>query len=668
MGRNGVLWLATEDGLESYDIEKNIFSHHYLHSESKVVNKRKNVRKVMEDSEGSIFAGTNTGLYVYDPLSGKSEHFQANIEDSSALGHNAIIEIFEDSHKRIWLGSFGGGLISFDKENKSFKSYTSLDGFPDNSVKSIEEDEKGNLWMGTNKGIVRFSPLTEQVVNFGKSYGLQGNVFNIDVSFKCNDGRLIFGGPGGFNVFKPGELDIKKNELNVIITDLKLFDESVSVFDEADILTKDISLVSSLRLLYQQSKHFSVSFSALQFSNPDQVQYAYMLEGFDDKWNFIGKEHYVSFTNLKPNRYVLKVMVSDNGQWNNAIKELEIFIPPPLYMKTWFKLGAVSLIVLLIISFYYYKRYEFRRRQILLEKLVDEQNKEISAQNEELLAINEELVSQNDEVFKQKDFITNQNTQLTKVQDELKMANLTLEEKIKIRTKELEESNKTLNKAVKELDSFVYSASHDLSAPLKSILGLVNIAKLEDKDKNLQVHLNYIEDSILKQENVIKNLIQYSRNARLTIKPEPINLFDLVNQVILELRYIRGSEDIKMINNLAEGETILTDGQRMKMVVNNLLSNGIKYKDIDKNDSFVKIAFKQNDNSWQLIVEDNGQGIEEDQQEKVFNMFYRATEKSEGSGLGLFIVREAVERLEGKISVKSALGQGSIFELDFPNL
>ena len=84
----------------------------------------------MEDSEGSIFAGTNTGLYVYDPLSGKSEHFQANIEDSSALGHNAIIEIFEDSHKRIWLGSFGGGLISFDKENKSFKSYTSLDGFP----------------------------------------------------------------------------------------------------------------------------------------------------------------------------------------------------------------------------------------------------------------------------------------------------------------------------------------------------------------------------------------------------------------------------------------------------------------------------------------------------------------------------------------------------------
>ena len=667
-GKNGIIWMASENGLLSYEVEKNVFSFHTVRDEDKVQTFRKNVRSVFQDSKGNIYAGTNSGLYIYNPITGKTNHFQADLNDSNALGHNTIIEIFEDSRNRIWLGSFGGGLISFDKEQQTFKNYTVRTGFPDNSVKSIEEDEDSVLWIGTNNGIVKFSPDAEQIVTFGKAYGLQSNVFNINASLRCNDGRMIFGGPNGFNIFYPKELESEGNPLEVVFTDLKIFDKSIGVNDEFNILSKNISLVQSLRILYHQSKHFSISFSALNFSNPHQVEYAYMLKGFEDNWHFIGTEHYVSFTNLKPDTYVLKVMASDNGQWKNVVKELEISIPPPLYMKTWFKLVGVSLIVLLIISFYYYKRYEFRRRQILLEKLVDEQNKEISTQNEELLAINEELVSQNDEVVMQRDFIDSQNTQLTKVQDELKMANLTLEEKIKIRTKELEESNKTLNKAVKELDSFVYSASHDLSAPLKSILGLVNIAKLEDKDKNLQVHLNYIEDSILKQENVIKNLIQYSRNARLTIKPEPINLFDLVNQVILELRYIRGSEDIKMINNLAEGETILTDGQRMKMVVNNLLSNGIKYKDIDKNDSFVKIAFKQNDNSWQLIVEDNGQGIEEDQQEKVFNMFYRATEKSEGSGLGLFIVREAVERLEGKISVKSALGQGSIFELDFPNL
>ena len=99
---------------------------------------RKNVRSVFQDSEGNIYAGTNSGLYIYNPITGKTNHFQADLNDSNALGHNTIIEIFEDSRNRIWLGSFGGGLISFDKEQQTFKNYTVRTGFPDNSVKSID--------------------------------------------------------------------------------------------------------------------------------------------------------------------------------------------------------------------------------------------------------------------------------------------------------------------------------------------------------------------------------------------------------------------------------------------------------------------------------------------------------------------------------------------------
>ncbi len=678
--QKGNLWLATMQGLESFDIENKIFKHHFLDSGNKILAKRKNIRTLLLNSDGNVYAGTNVGLYIYYPNSGKSEYFHKDPNDINSLGHNIIIDIFEDSKKRIWLGSFGGGLIRFDRKSKTFKSYTFLDGFPDNSVKNIEEDDNGDLWMGTNKGIVKFSPSTEQVVIFGKSYGLQNNVFNINASIKCNDGRLIFGGIQGFNVFTPEELELEKSPLNVVITDLKLFEQSVPIFGQPDILTKDISFVHSLRILYKQSKHFSVSFSALQFSNPDQVQYAYMLEGLDDDWIYIGNHNRVSFTNLEPKNYVLKVMASDNGQWNSNVKELAIRIPAPWYMTALFKAGVIMLIIILIVTFYFYKVYAHKERQRILERLVDEknyeincQNKEITSQNEELVSSNEELFAQNEEVVKQKEYIDIQNKELTKAHSELTNAhqeltkiNNSLEERVIDRTRELKESNVKLNKTVMDLDRFVYSASHDLSAPLKSILGLVNIAKLESTEKNLEVYLNYIEKSIKKQEKVIKSLIQYSRNSRLAIRVRQLNLSDLVDQIIAELRYMPGSDCVEIFNEVSVNTLIISDEQRILTILNNLLSNGINYRSNDQVKPFIKIQFIAKQDSWKLIVKDNGLGIAEDHQKKVFEMFHRANEQSDGSGLGLFIVKEAVDKLGGKISLKSALAIGSEFVLDFP--
>ena len=532
IGKNGILWLATDEGLESHEIEKGVFSHHYLEKGSQIGSKRKNIRCIIENSDGDIFAGTNTGLYIYHTGSGNTDHYLANPDDNNALGDNTILDLFEDSKGRIWLGTRGGGLIRFHKQSNTFTNYTQKDGFPDNAIKSIEEDALGNLWMGSNNGIIRFSPESGQVATFGNSYGLQNKSFSIKASLKLKDGRMIFGGPDGFNVLNPDKLEPEENQLEIVFTDLKLFDQSIRVSHKDNILQENISLVQTLQLSYRQSKHFTLNFSALEYFSSGQLQYAYKLEGFDDNWNYINKVHHVSFTNLPPADYVLMVMASDNGKWDNSISQLRISIPTPWYMTTWFKVAVILLFGSSILSIYFYRIYNFKKRQRILEKLVAEQNKEITAQNEELQAVNEELVSQNEEMVVQRDYIDKQNVQLTKVQDELRIANHSLEEKIKIRTSELEESNKTLDKAVKELDRFVYSASHDLSAPLKSILGLVNIAKLEDKDKNLQVHLDYIENSILKQEDVIKSLTQYSRNARQDIKLEPVNIYTTVNQII----------------------------------------------------------------------------------------------------------------------------------------
>lgn len=664
--RDGNLWLATLHGIESFDIEKETFTQYIFDTGDGIITDRINVRSLLIDYQGNVFAGTNKGLYIYDPISGKSEYFHSDPNDSNALGNNIIIEIFEDSKKRIWLGSLGGGLIHFDRKTKTFKSHTTLNGFPDNSVKSIEEDENGELWMGTNKGIVKFSPSTEQIVTFGKSYGLQNNVFNINASFKCDDGRMLFGGIQGFNVFWPENLELENSKLDVIITDLKLFDKSVPVNSQNNILTKNISLTDSISLLYQQAKYFSINLSALQFSNPDQVQYKYMLEGFDKDWSFIGNDHRLSFRNLEPGNYVLKLMASENGIWDNKIKEIQIEIEPPIYMQTWFNVTLALILVLLLVAFYFYKLRAHKIRQIILKRLVEKKSNEISDQNEELLSVNEELLYKNDKIGGQKEFIASQNKELNTIHGELKLVNQNLEKRVESRTKELKETNLKLNKTVNELDRFVYSASHDLSAPLKSILGVVNIAKMENDHSKQKNYWNYIEECIGKEEKVIRGLIQYSRNSRQKIDPKPLKLFELINQTIEELRYMPGSDRVKIINHVDENVVITMDEQRMTMILNNLLSNGIKYSNIYNDEAFVKVKIDEKIDSWSLNISDNGQGVPDDHHDKIFEMFHRATVTSDGSGLGLFIVKEAVERLGGQILLTSTFGVGSEFEMHFP--
>jgi signal transduction histidine kinase len=228
------------------------------------------------------------------------------------------------------------------------------------------------------------------------------------------------------------------------------------------------------------------------------------------------------------------------------------------------------------------------------------------------------------------------------------------------------EVNQKLKKTLRELDKFVYNASHDLSAPLKSILGLVHIARLE-KDKNhLNEHFDYIEKSINKQERVINDLIRYSRNSKNEVSVKNINLSKLVDEALSELKYYPGFDEVKIFKKL-KLDCVLTDESRLQVVLNNLLSNAIKYRDRDKNICEIIISSSTENGQWVLEIEDNGQGIGIGESKKIFDMFYRANECSDGSGLGLFIVAETVEKMNGTIEVKSQLSKGSIFTLRFHN-
>jgi signal transduction histidine kinase len=249
----------------------------------------------------------------------------------------------------------------------------------------------------------------------------------------------------------------------------------------------------------------------------------------------------------------------------------------------------------------------------------------------------------------------------------LKEVNEQLEELVEQRTRALEETIAQLDKTVTELDRFVYSASHDLSAPLKSILGLVQIARMEKETARIGEYYNHIEFSIQKLDRVIKSMVEFSRNYHLDVQTTDVNFRALVEEVLRELAFWPEARRISFRNTVPEQSMIRSDSQRMKVVLHNLISNSVKYADFTKPDSYIHIDFRYNGKVNTIIVMDNGMGIEKNRQPRIFEMYYRATERSHGSGLGLFIVKEIILKLGGTIEVKSTFGTGSTFIINIPS-
>jgi signal transduction histidine kinase len=229
---------------------------------------------------------------------------------------------------------------------------------------------------------------------------------------------------------------------------------------------------------------------------------------------------------------------------------------------------------------------------------------------------------------------------------------------------QIRSKNEQLAKANSELDRFVYSASHDLRAPLSSILGLIKVYELSQSEEEKKQAVWLIQDRVYKLDNFISEILDYSRNARLELKNEKIKTITLVQEVIEGLRYSKNFEKVTFDIPKSEDE-VYSDPERLKVILNNLLANSVKYRDPAKKESFVKVLFSRKGTSWSLEVQDNGIGIQDEHHKKIFDMFYRAHENSEGSGLGLYIVKEVVERMGGTVEVRSMHGQGSTFVVSF---
>jgi signal transduction histidine kinase len=231
---------------------------------------------------------------------------------------------------------------------------------------------------------------------------------------------------------------------------------------------------------------------------------------------------------------------------------------------------------------------------------------------------------------------------------------------------QLIERNDQLKKTNTELDRFVYSTSHDLRAPLTSLMGLINITSGTSDQAELRTYLEMMKDRVHSLDKFIKDITDYSRNNRLEISHEKVKLVALANEVWESLKYTPEAERISFHVDIPEEIVVDSDKNRLKVIMSNLISNAIRYHDVRKTQQYIRLHADLKDNVFHLKIEDNGQGIASEYHTRIFEMFYRANEQSKGSGLGLYIVKEALMKLSGSIQLESAPGIGSTFTVTLP--
>jgi signal transduction histidine kinase len=272
-------------------------------------------------------------------------------------------------------------------------------------------------------------------------------------------------------------------------------------------------------------------------------------------------------------------------------------------------------------------------------------------------------------------------TERLKAERDLTQFNENLEARVQERTKELHDQidtrksaeeklqriNQELSKRNTELDNFVYSVSHDLRAPIASVLGLINLAK-KDKDAAMKdVYLDKINNSALQQDTFIREILDQSRNSRLDVKKEEILFEPLIDETFNQLKFATSTgKSVEKIIQVNQSGPFFSDRWRLKVILNNIISNAIRYR--NGKDPVIRVNVEINGNRAKLEVEDNGKGIAREHLDKVYRMFYRATDDGAGSGLGLYIVKETIDKLNGSISIESEVGKGTTVRFEIPEI
>jgi transcriptional regulator with GAF, ATPase, and Fis domain/streptogramin lyase len=355
----GNLWIGSlNSGLNKLNLETGIFTRYLPDESTPGCISSSRVNSIFEDSFENLWIGTDgRGLNKYNR---EGDNFTQFYDPEK--GFEIILNIYEDSSGRFWVGTYSGGLHLFDRTTGTSVAFTEKDGLPHNGIKGIVEDAAGNLWLGTERGLSKFNYENRSFRNYDVADGLQGSHFNYHAAGKGEDGMLFFGGINGFNCFYPDRLEDNRFPPQVVLTNFKIFNQSVSVSEDTP-LKRHINIAEEIILPYWQND-FSIGYAALHFSCPAKNSYAFKMENYEDEWRQVGHQRSATYTNLDPGEYVFRVKgANGDGVWNPEGASIRIIIHPPFWKTWWFR--ALAILSVLIAAFVVYQR---RIKQIEVKK------------------------------------------------------------------------------------------------------------------------------------------------------------------------------------------------------------------------------------------------------------------------------------------------------------
>jgi ligand-binding sensor domain-containing protein/signal transduction histidine kinase len=634
-------------GINILDRKTNTIKHIYNNPDNNNSLSSNYILTFYTDFQNMIWIGTYHGLSRWDPKTNMFINYYQNDFDKNSLSHNWVYSITEDSKNNLWIGT-ASGLNLFNRETQKFESFSRKDGFVNDVINGIIEDKKGNLWMSTNGGLVIFNPENKEVKNFDISNGLPGNEFMKCAYYKGKNDVLYFGNTKGLVYFSPE--DIKTNTFvpPVHITDFNIQNNPVPIGKDGSPLQKHIIETEEIVLKYDQT-YITFKYAALNYESPEKNQYAYMLEGFDKDWHYVGNERKATYTSLKAGEYTFRVKGSNNdGIWNEEGASVRIVVLPPWWKTWWFKAMSFLFIISCLFVVYYLRISSLRRQKLVLEN----------------------------RVFKRTEELNKTNTALEIQSENLKMTNELLIEKQKLieaQKGELLHSNEQLSLLNATKDKLFSVLGHDLKSPFNHILGFGELLMKNIEDyplDKIKRNVKYMIDGTHMAYDLLENLLNWSLSQRGALKvcATQVNIKQMLEDTLRVLKQQAKTKHIT-INTEIKGnkEVVHVDDVLLGTVIRNIVSNSIKFS--NKNSQIQINALIEGDVA-KFTISDQGVGIPDEVKENLFKVSNVAstagTGGEKGTGLGLLVCAEFVQLLKGKIWVESKLNAGTTFFIEVP--